>query len=97
MTTGVAPTARCPEGLSDHVVVGYLPGDVDGSGTVGALDILALIGSLNGVSGRVRPIESTDINRSGVANPQDVLRLIDLLNGVNSSRPWLGVSLPEPP
>ncbi len=79
----------------DRIDIGFLPGDVDGGGTSAPMDILDLIDSLNGVV--PLPPESTDINRSGVATPADILRLIDLLNGANSTRPWLGVSLPERP
>ena len=82
-------------GTADRIDIGFLPGDVNGDGTSGPVDILDLIDSLNGVV--PLPPERTDINRSGVATPVDILRLIDLLNGANSTRPWLGVSLPERP
>ena len=71
------------------------PTKINRSASPSAVDILALIDSLNGIS--LLPIERTDINRSGVASGPDILRLIDLLNGVNTSRPWLGVSLPTRP
>lgn len=70
------------------VRLGYLPADANGDGTASAVDILALIDSLNGVT--PRPIESTDIDRSGIANPADILRLIDLLNGAGPYDPYLG-------
>lgn len=75
-----------------NVRFGYLPADANGDGNASAVDILALIDSLNGVT--PRPIESTDIDRSGVANPADILRLIDLLNGAGPYDPYLGHSLP---
>ena len=78
-----------------QVVIGFLPGDVDGNGASVPLDILALIDALNGV--RVLPAAQTDINRDLVTSPSDILRLIDLLNGVRTSRRWLGESLPERP
>lgn len=80
---------------ADTVTLGFLPGDVDGSRSVGPLDILALINSINGVI--PLPLERTDINRSGVTGPQDILRLIDLINGANTTRPWLEQSLPPQP
>ncbi len=72
---------------------GYLPGDVNGDGTAGPADILALIDSLNGV-GPPRPIWSLDIDRSGVTGAPDILAVIDLLNGAGGFDPWNGVSLP---
>lgn len=74
--------------------LGYLPADVNGDGTSGPLDILALIDGLNGVS--VRPLENwqCDINRSVTCGPQDILREIDLLNGAGAFEPWNGRSLP---
>ncbi|MBI4719095.1 MAG: hypothetical protein HY763_14930 [Planctomycetes bacterium] len=79
------------------VSIGFLPGDVDGSGRTTAQDITALIDSLNNVPGRVRSRYSTDINHSFASNAHDIIRLIDLMNGVNTSRRWFGVSLPPRP
>ena len=69
---------------------GYLPGDVDGSGTVAPADHLAIIDAVNGT--RTLSNSSTDINRSGDTNPADILAFID---GFNSG--WLGTSLPTCP
>lgn len=74
------------------VRLGHLPGDVDGDGTSGAVDLLTLIDVLNGVTSR--PLFATDVDRSGATNPVDVLRVVDLLNGAGVYDPYLGVSLP---
>lgn len=84
-----------PLGCNDTLTIGFLPGDVNGDGTVGPLDILALIDSLTGAN--PLPLERTDINRSGATNASDILRLIDLMNGANTTRPWLGATLPTLP
>jgi hypothetical protein len=72
--------------------LGYLPGDVNGSGTTGPSDILALIDALNGA--RSLPEYSTDIDRSGSTAPADILREIDLLNGAGAYPVYLDASLP---
>lgn len=101
--TTVEPTVERADGVPfdplpcARVTIGFLPGDVNGDGRSNARDILALIDSLNGVPGRVRPLTSTDINRSGAANAQDITRLIDLFNGVNTTRPWFNATLPPRP
>ncbi|MBI4717813.1 MAG: M4 family metallopeptidase [Planctomycetes bacterium] len=79
------------------VCLGALPGDVDGSRRTVALDILALVDSLNNVPGAVLPAYATDINRSGVPNAQDITRLVDLLNGAGAFSPWVGRQLPASP
>lgn len=78
---------------NQRIHLAALPGDVNGDGTSSAVDILALIDSLNHV-GPVRLIHSTDLNRSGVAEPSDIIRLIDLLNGAGEFEIWNNVSLP---
>ena len=77
---------------SCSVRLGYLPGDVDGDGTSGPSDILALIDHLHGVV--ELPDHATDINRSGLPTAADILRVIDLLNGAGAFDVWNGVSLP---
>lgn len=74
------------------IALGYLPGDVDGDGSSGPRDILALIDTLNGLAGR--PVYSTDIDRSGVTDAADVLRLVDLITGAVDYDAWNGRSLP---
>ncbi len=74
-----------------RVCLGYLPGDVNGDGTSGPADILALIDSLNGVA--PRPDYATDTDRSGTAGPEDILREIDLLNGAALFDVWLDATL----
>ncbi len=73
------------------VTIGYLPGDVDGDGTSGPLDLLALIDHLNGVV-TLREYQC-DINRTGKCEPNDILRVVDLLNGAGAYRKWANESL----
>lgn len=71
---------------SDQTCVGYLPGDVDGSGTSDGGDVLAMTTALtNGTA--------PDIDRSGDTGPEDLLRVIDLLNGGGAFAAWHGESL----
>jgi|GEM_PF-2626930 len=81
----------------ESVCLGSLPGDVSGDRTSSVPDIAALIDSINGVEGKVRPDYATDIDHSGVTGPSDILRIIDLLNGAGSFEPWLGRTLPASP
>jgi hypothetical protein len=73
--------------------IGYLPADVDNNGTSGALDILALIDGLNGVT--TLSEYQSDVDRSGSTVPLDILGVIDLLNGAGEFDAWNGVTLPE--
>jgi hypothetical protein len=74
-------------------VFSYLPADVDGDGTSGPADILALIDSLNGVI--PLPGSRVDMDRDGTPAPGDILRLFDLLNGAGEFCSWLDASLPS--
>lgn len=76
------------------ISIGFLPGDVNGDGTSGPTDIVALVDILNGISGDVDNLYRCDIDHSGACGPADITRLVDLLNGVNTSRAWLGQVLP---
>ncbi len=102
--TSVGPVVQRADGIPFEplpchkpIAIGFLPADADGDGKSGPVDILHLIDHLNGVYDPPMEIWQCDMNRSGVCGPADILRLIDLLNGANSSRPWLGVSLPPRP
>lgn len=75
--------------------LGFLPGDVNGDGTSGPVDITALIDALNGL-GEERPIWSVDIDRVGGLGAPDITALIDLLNGASAFDSWNAVSLPNP-
>lgn len=77
--------------------LGFLPGDVDGTGTANASDVATLIEALSGVGGGERPLFATDIDRSGSAGPADITMLIDLLNGAGAFDPWNGVSIGASP
>jgi len=75
------------------VRVGALPADVNGDGTSGPLDLLALIDALNGVT-ILRPMWQVDLDRSGEVNSLDILREVDLLNGAGEFEAWNGRTLP---
>jgi len=81
---------HAPSGTSTRV--GFLPGDVDGSGTSTSADVLALIDAINGPlsSG---PIYAVDIDRSGVVDEADVVALKDILEGTASFSPWLSQTI----
>lgn len=57
--------------------IGCLPGDVNNDATRDGRDVLALMETLNGRSGR--PVFQTDINSDGAVDARDLSRLIDLL------------------
>ncbi len=75
------------------VRLGYLPADVNGSGTSDSKDILSLVNALNGL-GTPLPIWSLDIDRSGQAWARDILRVVDLLNGAAAFEVYNLASLP---
>lgn len=80
-----------PSGSS--IMLGFLPGDVNGDATSDMSDVAALVDTLNGV-GPSRPDWSTDLDRSGTTTPNDLITLIDLLNGSSAFIVWNGASLP---
>jgi len=82
---------------ADSITIGFLPGDVDGSGMTGAADVLYLVDMLNGVAGTASDPLACDVDRNGACDDADVDRLFDLLYGVNATRPWVNVALPPKP
>ncbi len=78
---------------STSVTLGWLPGDVDGSGHSDAADLVRLLDVLSDAS-PAQPIWSVDADNSGTLAPGDVLRLIDLLNGADVFEPYDGMTLP---
>ncbi len=83
------------EPTGTEICLGYLPGDVDGSGKVDGADLLTLIDAINGVKNL--PSYSTDLNRDGLTNSEDQLTWIDLTNGADAYSAWFGESLPSCP
>jgi hypothetical protein len=75
------------------VRLGYLPGDVDGSGDVSGADVNALLGHISG--DQRYPKYRTDINRDGAVNNDDVSRLLDLLSGLSSYPVFQGEELSD--
>jgi hypothetical protein len=73
--------------------VGFLPGDVDGSGTSNADDVSLLIEHLRGALDPPLPTWQCDVDRSGRCTAADLLRAIDLLNGGDDYDAWLGRSI----
>lgn len=84
-------------GVNPSVVdIGFLPGDVDQSGTSTTFDITALVDCLSGNA--VCAVYQKDIDRSGLSNGNDITRLIDVLQDPPLDPfPWLNVSLPPQP
>ena len=75
------------------------PANVNGIGTAGAPDVLAIIDCLNGINTAVAcpwGDYSSDVNHSATTNAADVLAVIDLLNGANEFDPWNNTALPDP-
>ena len=64
------------------------------TGAAGA-DITAHIDCLNS-PGTCDELQA-DINRDGTTSVIDLTRLIDLFNGANTSRSWIGATLPPHP
>lgn len=73
--------------------LGYLPGDVNGSGTGDMNDVVAHMDALRGSV--VLQEWQNDINRDGDIDPADLLRLIDLMIGADAYPQYFGQSLPQ--
>ncbi len=72
--------------------LGFLPGDVDESGTSEGADVSYLTACLDGTESC--ELWQCDLDQSGLCAPEDILRCIDLLNGAEPYGPWLDRSLP---
>ncbi len=84
----------------DRIDIGYLPGDVDQSGGVQALDLLRFRQALSGVF--VPEVGSMldyfDTDRNGTVQALDFLRFRQLLLGSgNATQVWQGVEIPTRP
>ena len=87
-----------PGDASDVVRLGFLPADVDNSGTSNTFDVLALIDRVNEAFGGGSPaVYQSDIDRSGTINLSDILVAVDLLNGAAPYEAYLGKTLPAMP
>ncbi len=92
--------AQCDASLTfnESIRVGYLPADIDQSGSVSPQDLFQFRQLVNEI---IEPNIGTeadvlDISRDGNVNPLDLLLLRQLINGVGqSTQPWAGASLPE--
>lgn len=83
----------------DRVDIGFLPCDIDQSGTVQPLDLLWFRQMFTGVRvpklGGLR--DYIDSDRSGTLNPADLLRFRQLLLGTPpATRPWVGETMNHP-
>jgi len=85
--------------VSDKVVLGFLPGDSDGSRTANAQDIVQVINRINqAFAGGTPPLYQTDINRSGTIAITDMITLVNLLNGASPyPEAYFGKQLPAMP
>ncbi|MCH7702215.1 MAG: hypothetical protein IID37_11055 [Planctomycetes bacterium] len=82
----------------NRVVIGFLPGDVDGSAKTEKPDHANLSGCLiNPQCASSAPMERYDIDRDADFDAADKTRLEELLRGDNSSQAWVNVSLPAQP
>jgi len=77
-----------------RVRLGFQPGDVDGDGTTGALDVVALIDAVTGGNNSLAEW-STDIDRSRKTDLGDIIRLVDLMIGASEYDVYLSTSLAQ--
>ncbi len=85
---------------SDRVDIGFLPCDVDQSGTVAPFDLLKFRGIINGIDGNPQGEDAdfVDIDRNGTTSPFDLLAFRQLINGEgNATRVWADESLAPRP
>lgn len=85
----------------DRVDIGFLPADVNQSGTVEPLDLFTYRQYVNDVASPPIGAEDdyTDVDRSGSTTPLDLFLYRQLINGTNppSTKNWTGQSLPTRP
>ncbi len=78
------------------VDIGFLPGDVDQSGTATTFDIVSIQDCLNNQA-QCAPYQ-VDMDRGGLQNGNDITRLIDILQAPNCDPfQWLNYQLPPQP
>ncbi len=101
-TITVNARAQCsPQSLlSDSIDIGFLPADIDQSGTVDPFDLLTFRQFVNGVSAPIPGVtmDFIDTDRDGQVLPFDLLAFRALINGVApATRAWSGEILPPRP
>lgn len=75
--------------------IGFLPGDVNGSGMVEVVaDVTAL---RNDLTTAALALYAADTNRSGAATAEDLTELVNLLNGAGAQTAWDNAALPGSP
>jgi len=79
-----------PSGTATRI--GFLPGDVDGSGTSMPADVLTLVDAISN-NAIPTPAYSADVDHSGAVDDADVAALRDLLEGDASFTPWLSQTI----
>jgi len=82
------------------VDIGFLPGDVDQSGTVSPVDLVRFRGMLLGTFHNPRgvDVDYSDTDRNGSETAIDLVRYRQLLLGTSpATRVWLGEALPAQP
>jgi hypothetical protein len=83
--------------IDDAIRIGYLPADVDQSGSVEPFDLLEFRQYVNGLAPEVGVIgDFTDLNRDGNVTPFDLLVMRQLINGISppATQVWQAESLP---
>ncbi len=80
----------------DRIDIGYLPGDVDQSGLVSPLDLLAWRQQLNDIAvpEQGTSLDYLDTDRDGAVTPLDLNLFRRLINGISpASQTWAGATL----
>ncbi len=84
----------------DRVDIGFLPCDVDQSGTVSPLDLFRFRQFVNGIAAPDVGLltEFIDTDRDGTLTPTDLFLFRQLINGVSppATMPWAGASMNSP-
>ena len=81
----------------DRIDIGFLPGDVNQSGSVNPVDLFQFRQIINDIATLDRGLREdfADMDRDGDVDPQDLFRLRQLINGVTppATQPWATVEM----
>ena len=97
IAAGAVTTVRYLGGTGmDYTEYLHHPGNIDGSSTANANDIIVLIDQLNDTlgGGVTYPLYQVDTDYSSRFTANDIIELIDLLNGAGRYRSWIESELP---
>jgi len=96
-------TSRIPPGerttvehtpTDSSTCLAFMPGDVNGNGSVNTVDGFALRTMLNNVPATVPAPYKVDLDHSGTPTAEDVIMWLNIVNGAGALDPWLGKTLP---